>query len=242
MVEQQRASPVAGITRTRATLVAIGLTAAAFVAAIMGGVAFVIPIILLDFDVQSTPVFIALTIAGQLGFLAVGLGYARYRGLVVPIETPTIRELGIAVGGALLALVVAILIGIVLQLLGLVPGSVIGDAAALDPTILLGIGLLSIFVVAPIEEFLFRGVVQGLLRQVYGPVSAIAGASLLFGSIHLTNYTGSLDAVVAGALLIAGTGAVLGILYEVSGNLSVPIVAHALYNVVLSVIAYIAAV
>ena len=37
---------------------------------------------------------------------------------------------------------------------------------------------------------LFRGVIQGRLGRSFGPVAAVVGSSLLFGSIHLGNYTG----------------------------------------------------
>lgn len=114
--------------------------------------------------------------------------------------------------------------------LGLVPDSVVGGAVTGDRNILLGLAVLSLFVVAPIEEYLFRGVVQGRLRRSFGPAGAVAVASLLFGSLHLANYAGRPAAVLAGALLIAATGSVLGALYEYTGNFAVPVVAHGLYN------------
>jgi membrane protease YdiL (CAAX protease family) len=59
--------------------------------------------------------------------------------------------------------------------------------------------------------------------------------------MHLANYSGSLPCVVAGALLIAAVGAVLGAVYERTGNLVVPILAHASYNVVQVMTSYLAA-
>nr|WP_303646822.1 CPBP family intramembrane glutamic endopeptidase [Haloarchaeobius salinus] len=128
-----------------------------------------------------------------------------------------------------------------LAALDLVPGSVIEESGTIDPNFFLGVAVLSVLIVAPAEEYLFRGVVQGRLRETFGPVGAVVGSSLLFGSVHLANYTGSVEQVVAGALLIAGTGAVLGALYEWTDNLTVPIVTHALYNVVLAGTAYVTA-
>jgi membrane protease YdiL (CAAX protease family) len=241
VIETETADPNAGTPRASpgwAVAVAVGLTGAAFLLALIGGIAFLIPVLILELDIESTPVFLALTVAGQLGFVAVGYGYARYAGMEIPITRPSARQVGYALGGTVAALVVAVVLSVAVDALGLTPGSVIGDAAAIDPAVMLGIGALSILVVAPAEEFLFRGVIQGRLRTAFGPVGAIAGASLLFGSLHLTNYTGATAAVVAGAAVIVGTGSVFGVLYERTGTLTVPIIAHAAYNVVLSVLAY----
>ncbi|MFB6139871.1 MAG: lysostaphin resistance A-like protein [Halosimplex sp.] len=230
--DRERASP------GRAVGIAFLTTVAAFVVTLAAGVAFLIPLFVLDIDVQSTAAFLGLTAAGQVGFVLFGYAVARYRGMRIPIAVPSLREVGYAAAGTVAALTSAIVLSVVLERLGLVPGSVIGEAAVTDPTLLLWLGLLSVVLVAPAEEFLFRGVVQGTLREAFGPVGAVAGASLLFGSLHLANYTGNTTAVVAGALLIAATGAVLGTVYELAGNLAVPIAVHAVYNLVLFVIAY----
>jgi membrane protease YdiL (CAAX protease family) len=241
VIDTDAAGPSAGTARAspgRTVAIAFGLTVAAFLLAFVGGIAFLIPVLILGLDIESTPVFLALTVAGQLGFVAVGYGYARYAGMEIPITRPSAREVGYALGGAVAAFVVAVVLSVAVDALGLTPGSVIDDAAAIDRTVMLGIGALSIFIVAPAEEFLFRGVIQGRLRRAFGPVGAVAGASLLFGSLHLTNYTGALSAVVAGAAIIVCVGSVFGVLYEWTGTLTVPIIGHAVYNVVLSLIAY----
>ncbi|WP_255198442.1 CPBP family intramembrane glutamic endopeptidase [Halorarius litoreus] len=222
----------------RAVAVAIGLTVLALAGSLLGGVALAVPLFLLEFDVQSVSVLVALTAAGQIGFLAVAYLYARYADIRVRIAMPTRRDLGYAAGGLLAALALAVGLSVVLSLLNLVPGSVIEDAATNDPTLLLGLALLSVLIVAPAEEFLFRGVVQGRLRRAFGPAAAIAGASLLFGSLHLANYTGTIAPIVAASLLIASVGAVFGVVYERTDNLVVPVVAHAVYNVILFSIAF----
>ncbi|MEF8813878.1 MAG: type II CAAX endopeptidase family protein [Halovenus sp.] len=83
---------------------------------------------------------------------------------------------------------------------------------------------------APAEEVLFRGVIQGLLRRAYGVLPGIILASLLFGLIHYPALAGS-DGVLTVITLLVATGALLGALYEYTGNLLVPIVVHALWNV-----------
>lgn len=49
---------------------------------------------------------------------------------------------------------------------------------------------------------------------------------------------GSLDAVGGWVLLIVGVGVIMGIIYERTNNLAVPIAAHAAYNVVLFSVGY----
>ncbi|WP_435345294.1 CPBP family intramembrane glutamic endopeptidase [Haloarchaeobius sp. HRN-SO-5] len=222
----------------RSALAAVGLTVLAVVVSTAVGVAFLVPTIALGLDVETTLGLVLLTGVGQLGFLAFGLLYARWHGLRIPFRAPSMRELAVAVAATVLALALATVFSFVLSLLDLLPGSVIEEAGTADPTFFLGIALLSIVIVAPAEELLFRGVVQGRLRESFGPFGSVVGSSLLFGSVHLANYTGSVPRVLAGILLIAVTGAVLGAIYEWTDNLAVPIVTHAAYNVALSGLAY----
>ncbi|QLC35028.1 CPBP family intramembrane metalloprotease (plasmid) [Halarchaeum sp. CBA1220] len=225
----------------RAVAEAVGLTLAALLVSLLVGVVFLVPLFVLGYDVQSTGVLLASTAAGQLGFLAVGYGYVRRRGVPVRLAAPSRRDALVAAGGVVAAVALAVALSALLSALDLVPGSVVGDVGARDPVFFLGLAALSVVLVAPAEELLFRGAVQGRLRQHVGPVPAVLGSSLLFGSMHLANYTGALAPIVAGALLIAAIGAVLGALYEYTGNLAVPIATHATYNAVLLVVAYVTA-
>jgi hypothetical protein len=224
----------------RTVLELVALTVLVFGIALVAGIVFVVPLVALGYDIQSTLVLVGATGAGQLGMFGVGYLYLRYRDLSVPLAVPSFRDLGYATAGVIAAIVTVTVLSLVLSTLGLLPTSVIGETAALDPTYLLGLAALSVVVVAPVEEFLFRGIVQGRLRERFGPVPAIAGASLLFGAMHLTNYSGSVVPIVAGALMIAVVGSVFGVIYEWTANLVVPILAHAVYNTVLLVLSYVA--
>ncbi|MFD1644603.1 CPBP family intramembrane glutamic endopeptidase [Haloarchaeobius litoreus] len=226
----------------RTAIAAAGLTVLAIVVSTLVGVVFLVPSLALGLDIETTLGLLLLTAAGQVGFLLFGLAYARRRGLSIPVRAPTGRQVGYALAGTLVALVVAVGLSVLLAAFDLVPGSVIEESGTIDPDFFLGVAILSVLIVAPAEEYLFRGVVQGRLRETFGPVGSVLGSSLLFGSVHLSNYTGSVEQVVAGVLLIAGTGAILGALYEWTDNLTVPIVTHALYNVVLAGTAYVTAV
>lgn len=104
------------------------------------------------------------------------------------------------------------------------------------------IGALSIVLVGPAEELLFRGAIQGRLRRSFGPAASILLASGFFASIHVFNFGGSPGAVVFATGIIAVVGAILGIAYERTGNLTVSILAHGLYNAILMTVAYVSAV
>jgi membrane protease YdiL (CAAX protease family) len=86
-------------------------------------------------------------------------------------------------------------------------------------TILIGI---STIILAPIaEEILFRGLLYTTLKNAGHPFVALYGVSFLFGVIH--------NNLVA-ALPLAFFGIILTIVYEVTGNLLAPIIAHSLFN------------
>lgn len=74
------------------------------------------------------------------------------------------------------------------------------------------------------EEALFRGAIQGALSDWLGPLPALAAASVLFGCAHLVT--------PAYGVIAALMGVYLGILWIASGNLLVPVVAHAGYDFV----------
>ncbi len=74
------------------------------------------------------------------------------------------------------------------------------------------------------EEMLFRGVFQGAISRWLGPAVGLGAASALFGLIHFITPTYALIATLMGVYL--------GWLWQVSGNLLVPIVTHAVYDFV----------
>lgn len=74
------------------------------------------------------------------------------------------------------------------------------------------------------EETLFRGLIQAGLSDRLGPASGVILASAVFGLLH---------ALTAAYAVIAGLiGAYLGTLYLMTGDLTVPVVSHALYDLV----------
>jgi uncharacterized protein len=74
------------------------------------------------------------------------------------------------------------------------------------------------------EEALFRGVIQTGLTERLPAWGAVSIGAILFGVVHWLTLS---YAVLAGLI-----GAYLGILFLVTDNLLVPIITHALYDVI----------
>jgi len=76
------------------------------------------------------------------------------------------------------------------------------------------------------EELLFRGVIQnglaGLFGPTFGAILALLAASVLFGLAHAVS--------IAYFVLTFLIGIYLGALYQITGNLLVPILVHFLYD------------
>ena len=179
-----------------------------------------------------------------VGMLGTALAYLWFRGRwdLLRFDRPSLQAFGLVLIAFLAATVLNVVRTIVMSQFGLVASTPVigagldsGDAA----TALLVLTVVSFVVIAPIEELTFRGVIQGRLRDGYGPTIAIIVASVLFAGMHLPGLTGSLTGRVA---LIAGLFAislVFGWLYERTGTLVAPWLAHGLYNASLFALLYV---
>lgn len=106
------------------------------------------------------------------------------------------------------------------------------------PALFLYLIPVSVLLVGPAEELVFRGTVQGLLREAWGPSAAVVVASLVFGAIHYWSVGGGPVERLSYVAVAAVLGAVLGALYELTGNLVVPVAVHGTYNATLFAIQY----
>ncbi|MFW5952805.1 MAG: CPBP family intramembrane glutamic endopeptidase [Candidatus Natronoplasma sp.] len=233
-----------GTERSRLSLIfeVIGITILAFLASLFLGFIFYLSLGVLGYDVETTFARVGATILGQIAFLGLAYIYIRLRDVTVPFDMPSRTDLKYVFGGTLLALTTAIVFSQILLYFDLMPESVIEEIAEIDPMFLIVLAILSVVLIAPAEELLFRGAVQGRLRSRYGPFPAITVASLLFGSFHLFNYTGDVLSIVMTTSLIVVLGGILGGLYERTQNLAVPILIHAIYNFILLAPSYFATV
>ena len=106
--------------------------------------------------------------------------------------------------------------------------SVLATQGAQQPVYYLYLIPVTILLVGPIEEVVFRGIVQGLLRESFGTTPAVVVASVIFAGVHVGAYSGG--GLGATLVFIAGLGAVLGILYERSRSVVAVAVIHGLFN------------
>lgn len=142
---------------------------------------------------------------------------------------PTLKDVGWMVGGLVVLFVVLFGLSALTSLLGVSTAeSSIVSTGRESPAYLLYLVPVTIFLVGPTEELIFRGIVQGTIRRAYGPVVGVVGASLVFASIHLPSLLG--DGQFTTLAIIFTLGALLGVLYELTDNILVPIVVHGLFN------------
>jgi len=224
----------------RAVGVAVGLGVLGII--IVGIVTFAVGLVGRAAGLSLGPLFIVSIVGGQyLGFVGLGLGYLRTRGLEWPairsylgVRRPTLRDLGVIVAGyvAIIGLLIAV-VAVVLQFLP-TPAENQGAATFAQRPELIPVGIVVMYlVIGPCEEFLYRGVVQNRLRERLPAVPAILIAAAIFALVHVAALAGSPAAVAVTVSILLVPGIVLGAVYEYTGNLVVPWLLHSTHNSVL---------
>lgn len=174
-------------------------------------------------------------------YIVIAIVYLRYRPVAIhaPLRRPTLREVGWIVGGIIVAFSAAILIEAIGAVVGAEGATNFATAAAVgNPLLVYGLLLVgNIVLIGPAEELLFRGVIQGRLRESFGPAIAIGITSLGFALSHVPSYwIGGSDLFTLGVLFallgIAVGGIILGTIYERTKNLIVVALIHGLINAV----------
>jgi membrane protease YdiL (CAAX protease family) len=228
-----------GDRRGRAVAVAVGLSLFGPIIAFALGSFFVLGLRAAGISlpvVAATALLVIITIGVGLG--GVGLLYLRVRPELLAIRVPSLRDwlaalvgtgmmFGVVIPGAMAVAAVQLAIGVEAA------QNNVAVLAEQDATVLLVLIPLAFLVIGPGEELLYRGAVQGRLREAFGAPAAIGVASLLFAAIHFV----ALGGPASGRFLTIGLlflpAAVLGAAYEYSGNLVVPALMHGAYNAVL---------
>jgi len=239
--------PSDGGSQLRAAGVAVGLGLLGPVLAILfGGGIFVV-----DRLAGGLPLAVSLALTlifGQyVAFAGLALVYLNYRGLdgegirsYLGVRWPTLGELGLVVGGWLVIFVLILVSSIVVQALGAPSAqNQTGELAMNNPDIILPLIAAMFLVVGPCEEILYRGVVQGRLRERFSAVPAILGASVVFAAIHVMALTGGAGARLTTITLLSIPALVLGTIYEYTENIVVVALLHGLHNSVLLGLLYV---
>lgn len=183
-------------------------------------------------------------ITSGVTFVLVGLAYLRYRDLsieYVTIEVPSLRGLLWAGAGYVSAFALVILSALVLTATNTNPNTSnqAAQAGIENPELLLWLVPLSLFVIAPAEEFLYRGVIQSRLRETFIPAIAIPVTAALFAAVHFFSLTGGAGGRVIAISILFFPSLVFGYVYEKTGNLVVNTIVHGVYNSTLVLLLYI---
>lgn len=182
-------------------------------------------------------VLVIILLTQGLAFMGVAIAYARMRRWSprkLGLRWPRPQHLGWIAGGYVLALASAAVGGIVALALGLEPAANELGVLAADRPELIGLLIaLSILVVGPGEELLFRGAIQGRLREAFGPAWAIVLASAIFALAHVLALSGTLSGRVTTIAVLLLPSLVFGFLYERTRSLVIPALVHGLYNATL---------
>jgi hypothetical protein len=196
--------------------------------------------------VEVTPVVflvVSLVLVQGVAFGGVALAYLRVgeRPLSwVGVRRPTFRDGVIAVVGYVLALVAAFLGATLVALTGVEAGRNAAAEIALEsPEVLLLLVPASFLLIGPGEELLFRGVVQGRLREVLSAPAAVGLASVVFAGVHYVALSGSANARLVTIGILLGPAVVFGTAYELTESVVVPALVHGAYNATLFGLLYV---
>ena len=228
---------MSSISRFRSVASAIGLTYGSYVVGAIVILAVATVVGLFGVDLASRP---ALRLVLSTFFLqgvtfgGIAILYLKGRDLgfgFVPVRLPDKRDGTVIVGGSIAILGLLFVASSVITALGLNSAqNQIVEVGRQNPSVFLLLIPLQFLLVGPGEELLFRGLVQGTLRESLHPARAIVLASALFASIHLFSLSGEGKLVYIGIAFVLAL--VLGAAYEYTDNLTVPAVIHGTYNAV----------
>lgn len=231
--------------RLRTLLVAVGVA----VAGLVGGSALALlgAVLVGVAGFELTPMLalvLSLVFVQGVAFGGVGFAYLRYRGLsldYIGVRLPSLRDVAFVVGGYIAAIGAIVVLGTLVSLLGVQPGTnQAADIGMENPEALLLLIPASLLLIGPGEELLFRGVVQNRIRETFGPASGIALASAIFAAVHYVALTGTAGARLVTIAILFFPSVVFGTVYELTDNLVVPALVHGCYNATLFGLLYLA--
>ncbi|QAU14105.1 CPBP family intramembrane metalloprotease [Halorubrum sp. BOL3-1] len=195
-------------------------------------------------DVSETIPFATVVAASELAFLLVGVGYLRFRSSFhLPVRTPTKQAIPYLAGGLIAGLVAVglqfAITDAVIPAIELSPGfTEYSNIGRVTGSGLVVGAVLSVVLIGPVEEFLFRGIIQERLLEALSPVSAVGIASVVFAFFHF--YPVALLSPPPVVLIhMAGYYTVMGVIfgwvYYHTDTLVAPALVHGLFNAVLFV-------
>ncbi|GAB7018955.1 hypothetical protein JCM18750_18160 [Halostagnicola bangensis] len=228
----------------------VGYVIGAFIIAFAGSIALMMPLMiglmvtdsleLVEYLFEGDGfVFLAAAESAMLGLGAVGLAALSVMRGWIPksdfgLSIPTNRQFVIS----LIAIAGLVALGMALSIISNTLGIPASEHSLIDEnasaTYFLALAVISILIIGPAEELLFRGVIQNYMRPAFGSAGAIVLTSVLFSSIHLPAYfTATFAEAVVSLGVVLALSLVLGWLYEKYENLYLVMWIHGGYNAVL---------
>jgi membrane protease YdiL (CAAX protease family) len=202
---------------------------------------------------QSPALYVVVNASFFAGFVVTALWALRLRQdePLLHLRPPRLTDVGWVVAGVAVLFTGAIAVGAALNAIISALESVFGVSTTVatnqiittgqgNPELFLYLIPLSLLVVGPAEELVFRGVVQGLMRRSFGVLPGVVLASLLFGLGHVFALSSG-DAWTM-VFLTGSLGLILGVLYEYTETILVPALAHGAWNATLFLIQYLSAI
>ncbi|WP_435074078.1 CPBP family intramembrane glutamic endopeptidase [Halorubrum sp. HHNYT27] len=193
---------------------------------------------------------LTLVLGQYVAFGGLAIAYLTWRGLdrsgivaYLGVRRPSLKEIGLVIGGWALIVVTLIAVSLVMQLIGseAAPNQS-AEIAMQNPGIIPLFVAASFLVIGPSEEILYRGIVQGRLRETLSPAPAILIASAIFAAIHVVALTGGASARLTTIAILFFPSIVFGAVYEYTENLVVPALLHGLHNAVIFTLIYLSVV
>jgi membrane protease YdiL (CAAX protease family) len=222
--------------KLRATLAASSVAVAGTVLSVVTA----IPVVLVlqpGSELAVSPLgFAALFVASYVGYALAGVAYLAWtgRGLAyLDVDVPDGRDLLFVVVGVVGVFGAVIALGALISLLDTPSTPHNLFEPGMNPRVLLVLVPLVLFVNAPVEELVFRNVVQKRLAETFTSSSAIVLASLIFAVVHLpAYYNPDLRATAVSLGLVTVASLVFGYVYAETDNVLVPSAVHGIYNAV----------
>jgi len=213
----------------------LGIVFLVIISLVLGGVLFAA-------GASGAILLVVGTVVGQyVGFGGLAVGYLRRRGLqweqirsYLGVRIPTLREVGVLVAGYVAIVVLVLVVASIAA--AFLPEPADNQAAETtmeNPEIVPAMILVMFLVVGPMEELLYRGVVQNRLRERLSPAPAIAIASAIFALVHVIALAGSPAGMLVTVFILFFPATVFGAVYEYTGNLVVPWLLHSVHNSVI---------
>jgi membrane protease YdiL (CAAX protease family) len=231
-------------SRPRAFGVALSVGICGLIVAFVLGTTIILSLGFVGIEISALTLLVISLITGQgIAFGGVALLYLRFRDLgwgYIGVRIPSFRDVIAAVAGYLLAFVGLFAGTVLVALTGVQTAqNQVSQVATQNPEVLLLLIPASFLLIGPGEELLFRGVVQGRIREAFGPVSGVFLASAIFAAIHFTALTGGIGGRLATIGVLFLPSLVFGAAYEFTDNLAVPAFIHGAYNATLFTLLYI---